>query len=80
MMWRPEPFRSALEGFIAFGIAPLGLLGVARRANRDLRRDAAAGSVPRSWIWISICAVLFGIFLFLQAQGLGSLAASTLSP
>ncbi len=78
LMWRPEPFRSAVEGFAAVGIAPLGLLGVAQRASRD-SGHVGAWSVPRSWIWISICAVLFGIFLFVQASGLGSMAESTLS-
>ena len=80
LMWRPEPFRSALEGFVTLGIAPLGLLGVARGASRNLRRGTDAGSVPRSWVWISMATVLFGIFLFVQAQGLGPLAASGFSP
>ena len=75
LMWRPEPLRSALEGFLVFGIAPLGLLSVARKASRDV----GASSVPRSWVWICVCALLFGIFLLVQAQGLGPMAASRLS-
>lgn len=80
LMWRPEPFRSAFEGFLVLGIAPLGLLNVARKASRPVGHDVGDSSVPRSWIWISVCAVIFGIFLFVQAQGLGSMAASRLSP
>jgi hypothetical protein len=80
LMWRPEPFRSAFEEFLVLGIAPLGLLNVARKASRDAGHDVGASSVPRSWIWIAVCAVFFGIFLFVQARGLGSMATSRLSP
>jgi hypothetical protein len=77
-MWRPEPFRSALEGFLILAIAPVGLLTVARKASQDVGRDIGAGSVPRSWIWIAVCAVIFGLFLFIQARGLGTMASSGL--
>ena len=80
LMWRPEPLRSALQGFLALGIAPLGLLSVARKASRDIGHDVTGSSVTRSWIWISVSAVIFGIFLIVQAQGLGSMATSGLSP
>ena len=80
LMWQPEAVRSAFEGFLTLGVAPLGLLRIARTASRDIAHDVSPGSVPRSWIWISISAVLFGIFLFIQARGLGPLATSTLSP
>jgi hypothetical protein len=80
LMWRPEPFRSAFQAFLTLGIAPLGLLSVARKASRDVGHEFAASSVPKSWIWISACAVFYGIFLFAQAQGLGSMATSSLSP
>jgi hypothetical protein len=78
LMWRPEPFRSALEGFLILAIAPLGLLTVARKASQDVGREIGAGSVPRSWIWIAVCAVIFGLFLFIQARGLGTMASSGL--
>jgi hypothetical protein len=80
LMWRPEPLRSALEGFLVLGVAPLGLLRIARKASRDVGDDVGVNSVPRSWIWISVCAVIFGIFLLVQAPGLGSMATSRLSP
>jgi hypothetical protein len=77
LMWRPEPFRSALEGFLVLGVAPIGLLSIARSAGRDVGNDIGTGSVPRSWIWIAVCALLFGLFLFIQARGVGSMAAAS---
>lgn len=80
LLWRPEPFQSAVQGFLAFGVAPLGLLGLARSsggaAGRDVGNNAAAGT----WIWISVCAVVFGLFLLVQATGLGPMAGSGLPP
>ncbi|MHB8816486.1 MAG: hypothetical protein ACYDAE_24930, partial [Steroidobacteraceae bacterium] len=76
LMWQPEPLRSAFEGFLTLGIAPLGLLRVARA---DVGRDVALGSVPRSWRWICTCAVLFALFLFIQARGWSPMATSRLS-
>lgn len=78
LMWQPERLHSALEGFLTLGIAPFGLLRVAR-TSRNMECDVALGSVARSWIWISVCAVLFAMFLFIQARGLGPMATSRLS-
>lgn len=80
LMWTPEPLRSAVEGLSTFGINSFGLLIVARRANRAVGHDVVAHSVPRSWAWICFCVVSFGIFLFVQARGMGPRAASRLSP
>lgn len=80
LMWQPDPLGSGFEGFLTLGIAPLGILYVARRAGRDIDHDAGTGPVPRSWSWISVSVVLFGVFLFVQATGLGSMAKSGLSP
>jgi hypothetical protein len=77
LMWQPERLHSALQGFLTLGIPPLGLLRVAR-ASANAERDGAFGSVARSWIWICACAVLFVMFLSIQARGLGPLAASVL--
>lgn len=74
LLWRPEPFRSAFQGFLTLGVASLGLLRIARTANRNLGRDLGAGSTPRSWTWIVIGILLFGFFLFAQAPGLGERA------
>jgi len=72
LMWRAQPLRSALEGLLILGIAPLGLLSVARKTNQDVRLGSSAGSVRRSWIWIAAAAAAFGLFLLVQARGLGS--------
>jgi len=79
LMWPPERLRSALEGFLTLGVTSLVLLSIARRADRE-GVDGGGGPVPRSWIWISVCAVLFGVFLLVQARGLGPMAMSVLSP
>jgi hypothetical protein len=80
LMWRPEPLRSALEGFLVLGIAPFGVLSAARSMNQDGGQEVRSSSVQRSWRWICVCAALVGVFLFVQARGLGSLASSRLSP
>jgi hypothetical protein len=80
LMWRPQPFRSAFEGLLVLGVAPLGLLTVARRAAADAEDDLGGSSVTRSWAWICACVALVGIFLLLQARGLGSMAAVKLPP
>jgi hypothetical protein len=78
LMWKPEPFRSALEAFLVLGIAPLGLLSVARKAARGVGDDIGPSTIRRSWVWICAGAAVFGLFLYLQARGLGPLAAATL--
>ncbi len=71
LMWQPAPARSAIEGFLTLGIAPLGLLFAAKRAARD----SNPSRIPRSWAWIAASAALFIIFLVVQARGLGPLAS-----
>lgn len=71
LAWQPEPLRSALEGLLTLGIAPLGLLVAARRAERDPTETAP---IPRSWRWIAAGAVVFVVFLFVQARGIGPFA------
>lgn len=80
LAWRPEPIQSAVQGLLTLGVAPLGLLGVVRRASRDIGHDVDTNSVPRSWILICVCGVIFGVFLLVQARGLGPMAGSRLSP
>jgi hypothetical protein len=76
--WQPEPLRSALQEFLTLGVAPLGLLRVARMASGGLDRNIDDGFVPRSWIWIFLGAVLFALFLFTQARGIGPMATARL--
>ena len=77
-MWRPQPLRSAFEEFLVLGVAPLGLLSLARKASHDVGTDT--GPVPRSWIWIAVGLGGFGLFLLIQARGLGSNADAALPP
>lgn len=80
LMWRPEPLRTALEGFLTLGVLPFALLSIARKAGRDGEEGMGNRSVPRSWLWIAVCGAIFGVFLLFQARGVGSMATSKLSP
>jgi hypothetical protein len=73
LMWQPEPVRSAVEGFLTLGVAPLGLLAAAYWAARGA--GIAAAPIVRSWNWIAISAAVYVIFLLVQGRGLGPLAA-----
>ncbi len=72
LIWQPAPLRSALEGFLTLGIAPLGLLVAAKRTARNADSPSP---ISRSWPWIAASAVVFVAFLLVQAPGLGPLAA-----
>lgn len=79
LMWSPAPIRSAREGFLTLGIAPLGLLFAAAKAGRAAPASTddpgnPGSSIARSWVWIAVSAAVFGGFLLVQARGLGSLA------
>lgn len=58
LMWHAEPLRSAFEGFLTLGIAPIGLSRLARRESQNVGHAVACESVTRSWVWISIGAML----------------------
>jgi hypothetical protein len=79
-LWQPEPLRSAFQGFLTLAVAALGLLRIARIASGAVEQNVDDGFVPRSWIWICLAAVLFGVFLLTQARGLGPMATSGLPP
>ena len=74
LMWSPEPIKSAIEGFLTLGIAPLGLLVAAARAGREADRVMPTAPILRSWSWIAVSVAVFGSFLIVQGRGLGSLA------
>ena len=80
LAWPPEPLQSAVQGLLTLGVAPLGLIGVVRRASREIGCNADTSTVPRSWILICASGVVFGVFLFVQARGWGPMAGSRLSP
>ena len=73
LMWQPEPLRSALEGFLVLGVAPVGLFRVSRALAQRHEDDEGINVISRSWLWICLCVVIFGVFLFVQARGVGSL-------
>jgi hypothetical protein len=76
LMWAPMPIRSALEGLLALGAAPAGLLAIAAAARRASYVGRIA--VTRSTIMIFFSISVYVIFLATQARGFGSLAASVL--
>src|SRR5262249_38064993 len=76
LMWTAMPIRSALEGFLALGIAPIGLIAIAESTRRY--RAVAAVPVLRSRHMVAISLTLFVIFLLVQGRGLGSLASTGL--
>ncbi|HLJ43731.1 MAG TPA: hypothetical protein VKT12_05880 [Candidatus Binataceae bacterium] len=78
LMWQPEPVRSASEGFLTLGIAPIGLLVAAGRASADAERISVATLIPRSWAWIALSIAVFTLFVLVQGRGLGSMAVSGL--
>ncbi|MGB8717485.1 MAG: hypothetical protein WCD66_14185 [Rhodanobacteraceae bacterium] len=78
LLWRPEPWGSAFEGFKTLGITPVAMLYIAWRAGRDVGSKTHEDPVPPSWHWIAGCALVFGVFLYAQATGVGSMAASGL--
>jgi hypothetical protein len=80
LMWHPLPVRSAIEGFLTVGLAPLGLLIAAARAGRAEAAIAPCLPIPRSRWWIAVGGMVFGIFLLTQGLGLGPLAKIGLPP
>jgi hypothetical protein len=76
LMWAPMPIRSALEGLLALGAAPIGLLAVAAAARREPNPSPIV--VPRSTFTIVLSVLVYVGFLAVQARGIGSLAARAL--
>lgn len=72
LMWQPAPLRSSLEGFLTLGVTPIGLFRVSRTMLQHHEHDERISVIPRAWIWICIGVVVFGVFLFVQARGLGT--------
>jgi hypothetical protein len=61
LMWAPMPIRSALEGLLALGAAPAGLLAIAAAARREPNVHRIA--VARSTIIIIFSISVYVIFL-----------------
>jgi hypothetical protein len=74
LMWGAMPIRSAVEGVLALGIAPLGLLFIASAMRRHSSVDIV--SAQRSTFLLTLSSVLFLAFLLTQGRGLGHLAGT----
>jgi hypothetical protein len=76
LLWVPMPIRSALEGLLALGAAPAGLLAISAATQRDPNQRRMA--VARSTMMIAFSISVYVVFLATQARGIGSLARSAL--
>ena len=72
LMWSPESIRSAVEGLLTLGVAPLGLLVAS--SSRAVQKHAGAGTIARSWSFLVLAPVIFATFALVQGRGLGPLA------
>lgn len=72
-LWHGDPAASALDGFLSFGIAPLGYL----LAIRAVARATNVPSLPlieRSYAWMVSIGVIAATFALTIARGVGRLA------
>jgi len=76
LLWAPMPIRSALEGLLALGAAPIGLLAIAAAARRKPNMHRIA--VARFAFIIVFSSLVYVIFLATQARGIGPFAANIL--
>ena len=76
LLWAPMPIRSALEGLLALGAAPIGLLAIAAAAWRKPNMHRIA--VARFAFIIVFSGSVYVIFLATQARGIGPFAADIL--
>lgn len=70
-LWHGDRLGSALDGFLSFGVAPIGYLLVARRVSRS---DALADPVARNPAFLLGVAVVWLSFAFTLAKGMGRLS------
>ncbi len=71
-MWHGDPAASALDGFLSFGVAPLGYLLAIRVASRGVPDETL--TIGRSWVWLIGVTVVACIFALTIARGVGRLA------
>jgi hypothetical protein len=76
LLWAPMPIRSALEGLLALGAAPAGLLAISAAIQRDPNQRRMV--VVRSTMMIAFSISVYVVFLATQARGIGPLARSVL--
>jgi hypothetical protein len=72
-LWHGDAAVSALDGYLSFGMAPLGYL----LAIRAVARTAGVPSLPpieRSYAWVVSVAVIAATFALTIARGVGRMA------
>lgn len=69
LAWTPLPVRSGIEGLLTLGLAPIGLLAVARRATPE-----PATRVSRSSAAMVAGVLLYAGFVLTMGRGIGELA------
>jgi hypothetical protein len=72
-MWHGDRAASALDGFLSFGVAPLGYL-LAIRVVARARATPDSVAIGRSGVWLVVVGVIGSIFALTIAQGVGRLA------
>jgi hypothetical protein len=72
-MWHGDRAASALDGFLSFGVAPLGYL-LAIRVVAKARTTPNSAAIGRSGVWLVVVGVIGCIFALTIAQGVGRLA------
>ncbi len=70
-LWHGDRAGSALDGFLTFGVAPLGYLLVIRRTARGA---PVPGAIERNAPLLAFVVVLWVAFAPTAARGLGRLA------
>lgn len=72
LLWMKAPIKGAVEGAAAVGIAPMLILLVMKRRQAEEQAPASPGL--RSWPWIAVAAVTYGLFLIGPSRGFGPLS------
>ena len=70
-LWHGGRAASALDGFLSFGVAPIGYLLIARRLAHD---PSSPDTVSRSTGFIVFVAAIWLVFAIAVAKGLGPLS------
>ena len=72
-LWHGDRAASALDGFLSFGVAPLGYL-LAIRTVAEATDASPLPSIDQSRSWLSSVAIIGTVFALTIARGVGRLA------
>ena len=71
-LWHGDRAASALDGFLSFGVAPLGyLLAIRVVARAGTMSDPPA--IGRSSVWLAVSAIVVCVFALTIARGVGGM-------